>query len=144
MKIDEFARKYGLTAADVHVRINQGNIPRHTVTTTSRRRATIDEDFFIRRNKFREEVRLYIQDMYFLFSRVVTNSRLAELVGVSVPYFTNTLWAVNESKILSYKINESDWKFYRFCKKVEGRIRRRWGITFDISEILDNEARLSA
>ena len=146
VSIDYFNKKYSLDPANIHVSINQGAFPRSVLKNDKREslRLQVDENYFLRRKAFRIKVKNYIQDMYFLVATRQSDMQMAKTFGVYVVYFADRLWNRPSDAILNYRIPKAEWKVFKLMRRLEMKIRGRYGITFDISEILDNEARMSA
>lgn len=135
----DFAELYGFERNTPYVLISQGSLPEHLLTS-DRGTAMIDYGSLIRRQEFRMKVRRYIQDMYFLLNKVWNDAKLSKLSGITQTYFCYGLWTVDVDKsVLNYKVNKGDWKFFRFCRRVQRLIKKRYGVTFDVKEILDTE-----
>ena len=143
LTIDEFNQKYNLNRAHLHVAINNGTIPKEVITKVKHNYASIDEEFFVRRNNFKRKVIKYNQDMYFLLSTICSDAMIAKMIGVSHPFVTYNMWQLDDSSIVSYRVNGSHWKAFRFFRKVQIAIKRRFDIEFDIEKILDEEVTLA-
>ncbi len=146
VSIDYFNKKYNLDPANVHVSINQGAFPRSVLRSDKLEsiRLQVDENYFLRRKAFRIKVKNYVQDMYFLVSKVQNDMELARTFGVYAVYFADRLWNRPSEAILNYRIPKAEWKVFKLMRRLEMKIRGRYGIEFEISEILDNEARIAA
>lgn len=145
MTIDEFSTKHGVCGSAIHVAISQSDVPRHVLyKPKGENHWHVQEEWFLRRKRFQEKVKLYCQDMYYLFlhSGQTTEMRLAEVVGLSQPWFKLQLFRIDNGSILKTKISKGTWKFFRFCRKVERTLSRRCNIRFDIEKILDEEAKI--
>ena len=139
MQLEEFNKKYGLIDSHIFVRIGEGAIPRSVLKQQNRGYLLVDENFFIRRLEFRNKVKNYIQDMYFLLTEVASDIKLGKVFGVANTYFTQSIWNRYDTTILNYKINGSDWKVFRKMRKLHRKIERL-GVKFRIEDILDAEA----
>lgn len=142
MTVNEFSAKYGICVSAIHVAIGNGSIPRDVLSKNKYDVLEVDENWFIRRIEFRNKVKLYIQDMYFMVSDVVRNhTRMGKIFGVAHVYWNSHLWQTYTGSILTCKINGSDWKVFRKMRGLERKIKRL-GVNFNIGEILDMEAGL--
>lgn len=139
MKLEEFNNKYGLVDSHIFVAIGSGRLQKSVLYKPINDSYHIDENFFLRRIAFRNKVKNYIQDMYFLLTEVASDIRLGKAFGIVNTYFSQGLWSRYENTIINYQINGTDWKFYRKLRKLHRRIERL-GVKFDIADILDNEA----
>lgn len=141
MTVEEFSDKYNLTTPAIHVAVNQKLVPKDVLyTPVDDNVHHVREEWFIRRKNFKKKVAMYNQDMYFLVSKVKSDSWIAKEIGVSLPFICNAMWRTDVSSILSVKIKSSQWKAFRWFRKVEIAIARRYNVRFNISEILDAEA----
>ena len=139
MRLEEFNSKYGLVDSHIFVSIGSGRIPKSVLYKPFNDYYHIDEDFFLRRIEFRNKVKNYIQDMYFLLTEVASDSKLSRVFGIVNTYFSQGLWNRYDNSVINYRINGTDWKFYRKLRRLHRRIERL-GVKFDIAEILDAES----
>lgn len=141
MTVNEFSEKYKLSTPAIHVAINQGFIPKSVLYVPEDDNVShVDEAWFLRRKEFNRKVTAYIQDMYFLVRKVRNESQIAKAIGVSLPFINHNMWMIDDRSILSTKLSPARWKAFRWFRRIERTIAKRWDIRFNISEILDNEA----
>lgn len=144
MLLEDFNEKYDLDRAAIHVYIKQGVLPRSVLYSLPNSNLCIDENYFIRRKMFNDKVIQYCQDMYYLIthSGITTDARLAKLTRLSQPWLTYQLFRGHHGGILRTKMSKGMWRFWRFCRRLERVLAKRYNIRFDINKLLNEEAKL--
>lgn len=145
MLLDDFNKKYGFSQSAIHVAINQNVCPQSVLYRPKNEHWWhIDEEFFLKRVRFRNKVVMYCQDMYYLFtySGITKEHKLAQYAGISQPWFSAQLFKSEDNSVMRYKIPKKMWQWFRFCRRVERILSRRYNIRFDIEKVLDTEAKI--
>lgn len=144
MTVTEFSDKYGIDKASLYVGINQKWLPKSILIPTDRGYNNVDEQWFLRRLKFKKDVELYCHDMYYLImhSGLTSEMKLAKVTGISQPWFRDGLFSFHRGSITRFKVSPAMWKFFRFCRRLERVLSRKYNIQFDIEKILDEEAKI--
>jgi len=110
-------------------------------------RSSVDENFIIRRKNFKVKVRMFNQDTYYYLEHFLTATDIAinvsKLYSVNrksfYDYLMNGLFRVEDESIVIYKINNFDWVFFRYGRRLR-REAKKMHPNFDIEEILDRRA----
>lgn len=124
LKVNEFASKYGVTPSNIYVKKSSFNLTQ-AFPQGSDGKFYVNEDFFIRREKFKNKVQAKSEEMYFFLSDRLSVTSLARMLHNFdkttslenwIMFLGRTLFSSHEPSILSFKVKKLSWKFYRFAR----------------------------
>lgn len=124
MLATSFAEKHHVTVNTLHVARNTKSIPTH-VTWVREHKLYVDEEFFLKRRAFKRKVSDYIHRVYWIAKiNGITESYMAKQIGVSLPFINCSMWSIDDSSIMKYKINSAYWKALRWFRRYERELNR--------------------
>lgn len=138
MRVVAFCEAHELSENIIHAQLKRKNwIERGAVYYDNYGKLRVNEKFFIRRIEFRKKVKLFNQDMYYFLTEHFTETELARSSNTSIDYINSKLFNEDNTTILRSDISGSDWKFFRFGRKVLHSLNKRYGTKISVSYILD-------
>lgn len=146
MLVKTFCDKYNLNPSLLYVEVNNGTINKSVFFKPLNAKVNhIHESHFVRRKEFKKMVNLYNQDLYYYLSEHFSIPKIAkavnEFTGIDESRITlllyERLFAVDRSSILSTRVSDSEWAFFKYGKQVERDLSRFKGEKVFISDILD-------
>jgi hypothetical protein len=141
---EAFCEKHNISLALVGVHKSIGNYPVNVITSEF-----IDDKYFERRVAFRNYVKEFNQAMYYYLTEFFSESECGRVIekhfggnASSYSVFMNhRLFCLEDSRsIMDYKVSMTEWKLFRFNRKVMIRLNQIFGIKFDVEYILDRRA----
>ena len=142
----QFCDTFGLTENNVHVARHKGLLPKE-LFVKGRDGVLIDSSYIIRRYEFKKRVVNKCHEFYYFLSRYFTDSEMGRILykidnsrnAQNWTVFVNSaMFAYPEFPILSFKINELMWAFFRYMRWLFACIMKFAGLKLseiDLDEI---------
>jgi len=150
LSVEDFAEKYEIKPTSVYVFRLNNDVPDGVFVKESRYGLMVDENYFIKRDEFRKSVWLASHDMFHYFTEHIAESDLAYLlnkvdesvsINTWVSFLSTNLFRMDDSSILSFKISDNGWKFFRYVRWLIRAVFIKNGVPSnkrDLSIVLDN------
>ena len=149
VRVLEFADKYDTHTDNIYVKKHNRALPSF-IFKKDRVGLLIDEEFFVRRIKFRKKIWLKSHDNYYFITKNIPYSCLSRYLHIINPsvsidswntFLAGDLFTVPPSSVTRFKVSDMLYKFYRYSRWIIQMAFRKLKIPVknrDIDVILDN------
>jgi hypothetical protein len=146
MTVVDFCNKYGVATSSFYVSRRAGQFPKNVCYTKKGDDLLyVNEEYFLRRQKFKEDVIQFNQDLYYLLSEHMSDTNISRLVSVTGKvkllscntFLSDGLWTIGRTSIMSTKVSNANWNMYRVGNWLLNRISRIKRKKIDVEFILD-------
>ena len=128
MSINDFSDKYKVSAGAIYVGKHNGSLSSNAFKAQYNS-LFVDEEYFIRRERFKRKVWLESHDMFYFLTKHLSilevASMLSEFSGKKSnwsSWMNGPLFQIDDTSIINCKVNSKAWEFYRIARWIIRRL----------------------